>query len=112
MHPVFKILGLRHRAADQPATFVPLRIGEALFGVLGVFSNDRFHYYSSNDIRKLYSMAPLIAMAQKNAKFYGDLKSRDLENNERLKMFYEIGEQFKAEQGLEPVFRNVVKLVS
>lgn len=95
-----------------PSNFVPLKSDGRLFGVLGVFSRDRLHYYSYSDVRKLLSMAPLIAMAHKNAQLYPDLVSRDLENKNRLSLLYEIGDELRAEQGLGNVLQKVVKIVS
>ncbi len=98
--------------AVLPANLVPLNIDGTLLGVLGVFSRDRLHYYTFNDVRKLLSMAPLIVMARKNAQLYRDLASRDNENKGRLNLLSEIGHQLRAEQGLDKVFQKVVELVS
>lgn len=106
------VLGSPDRADRWPARLVPLEIEGAPFGVLGVFSCRRLHYYTPNDLRKLSGMAHLVAMAQKNARLYRELVSREQESKERLQVLYEIGGQLKAEQGLDQLFRNVVALVS
>ncbi|HVT19227.1 MAG TPA: ATP-binding protein [Thermoanaerobaculia bacterium] len=100
------------KSARWSGRLVPLEIDGTPFGVLGVFSTRSLHYYTPNDLQKLSSMASLIAMARKNAKQYGELKSRNMESKQRLQMLYDIGGQLKAEQGLELLFRNVVALVS
>jgi PAS domain S-box-containing protein len=106
------MLASPNKADHWPARLVPLEIDGTPFGVLGVFSRRRLHYYTPNDLRKLSSMASLIAMAQKNAELFRELASREGEMKERLRMLYEIGEQLKAEQGLDPLFKQVVRLVS
>jgi PAS domain S-box-containing protein len=109
---VLAVLSSRKRASKWPAMLVPLEISETPFGVLGVFSRRRLHYYTPTDLRKLSSMACLIAIAQKNAKLFRELASREMEMKERLQMLYEIGEQLKVEQGLDQLFQKVVTLVS
>lgn len=106
------VLDSPDRTDRWPARLVPLEIEGTPFGVLGVFSRRRLHYYTPNDLRKLSGMAPLIAMAQKNAKVYRELVSREQESKERLRMLYEIGGQLKAEQELNELFRKVVTLVA
>ena len=91
----------RHR----PERVVPLEIEGTTVGALGVFSRRRWHYFTSNDVRKLQSLAPLVAMAQKNSRLFR-------ESRRRLDLLYKIGEQIQAEHGLSEVFRSVVKLVS
>ncbi len=91
----------RHR----PERVVPLEIEGTTVGALGVFSRRRWHYFTSNDVRKLQSLAPLVAMAQKNSRLFRESRGR-------LELLYKIGEEIKTERGLSEVFRSVVKLVS
>ena len=105
-------LGSKTRSSNWRVRLVPLEIDNKKIGVLGVFSRDRLHYYSKNDVRNLSSLASLIAIAQKNAKLYAELRSRDKESKERLQMLGEMSEQLKGEQGLEIVLPQIVKLVS
>lgn len=100
------------RGAHWPGRLVPMKTEETPFGVLGVFSRRRLHLFTPNDLRKLSSMSSLVAIAHKNAKLVRDLAARELEVKERLQMLYKIGEQLKAEQGLDQVFQDVVALVS
>jgi two-component system sensor histidine kinase AtoS len=91
----------RHR----PERVVPLEIEGTNVGALGVFSRRRWHYFTSNDVRKLQSLAPLVAMAQKNSRLFR-------ESRRRLDLLYQIGEQIQTDHGLTEVFRSVVRLVS
>lgn len=95
-----------------PGRLVPLTLHGVPFGALGVFSRSPLHYYTPNDLRKLSTLASLIAIAQKNANSYRALTSREAESQARLEMLYEIGEKLKAEQGPEQVFQSVVTLVA
>ena len=106
------MLRSRDKASHRSARLVPLEIGHTPFGVLGVLSLRRLHYYTPNDLRNLSSMAPLVAIAQKNARLYRELASREAESKSRLLMLYDIAQQLKSDQGRDEVFRNVVKLVS
>ncbi len=103
---------VKDRVSNWPARLIPLEVGSMPFGVLGVFSRRRFHYFTPHDLRRLASMASLVAMAQKNAKLFRELTSREVESKERLQMLYEIGGQLKAEEALDELFRKVVTLVS
>lgn len=109
---ILAALRSKDRASNWPARLVPLEIGSTPFGVLGVFSRRRLHYFTPNDLRKLASMASLVAIAQKNARLFRELTSREAESKERLQMLYEIGGQLKAEEALDELFRKVVTLVS
>lgn len=98
-------------AGKWQARYAPIKAGDAVVGMIGVISVRRLHY-TSKDERKLQSAAPLVAMAMKQAKQYQKLQAHDAENRSRLKMLYEIGEQLKAEEGLDRIFNNIVSLVS
>jgi PAS domain S-box-containing protein len=84
---------------------VPLLVDDRAVGVLGVFTRRSFHYYTTNDLRKLASLAPLVAMARKNVKLFHESRGR-------LALLYKIGRQLNTEHGLDEVFRSVVNLVS
>jgi signal transduction histidine kinase len=107
----FRALGLPW-TKSYPSTFIPLETDGEYFGVLGVFSLDRLHYFSHSDVQKLLSMVPLIAMARKNAQLYPDLAFRESDQRNRLSLLYEVGHELRAEQGLDRVFQKVVELVS
>ncbi len=84
------------------ARLIPL-IGESPLGVLAVFSRRTIHY-TPDDLRKLESLAPLAAIAHKNARLYGELARR-------LQMLHDINAELKAEKGLDHLFPIVARLV-
>jgi len=106
------VAGSPTKTKRRQASVVPLRVDGVPFGILAVFSHDWVHNYTRNDMRKLSSMSPLIVMARKNAKLYGELSYRDKESKKHLNLLYEIGDQLRAEQGLDEIFRRVVELVA
>jgi len=83
---------------------VLLKVEDSPVAVLGVFSRRSLHY-TRDDLSRLSSMAPLVALVRKNASVYTELQNR-------LQMLYEIGAQLKAEHGLKSIFSEVVRLVS
>jgi len=97
---------LRMRAGDKllPGRLVSLEIDHVRIGVFGVFTRRRFHYFTTNDLRRLASLAPLVAMTQKNAKLFRESRGR-------LELLYRIGRRLKEEYGLGEVFQVVVDLV-
>lgn len=90
--------------AHTAAWLVPLAVGDTRVGVLGVFSRRRLQY-THDDVRRLKTLAHLVAISLKNEKL-------STESRERLQMLYDLGERLKSEQSLERLFRNVVELVS
>jgi nitrogen-specific signal transduction histidine kinase len=97
--------------ASWPARLVPLAVNQTQVGVLGVFSR-RIPHFTRDDVRSLLSVAPLLAIAQKNTTLYRELKARDQESKARLQVLFDIGEQLKGDLGLDQVFNNIVRLVS
>jgi PAS domain S-box-containing protein len=93
------------REASWSGRIVPLLVDDCAVGVLGIFTRRSFHYYTTNDLRKLASLGPLVAMARKNEKLFRESRGR-------LALLYKIGRQLNAEHGLDEVFRNVVDFVS
>jgi PAS domain S-box-containing protein len=103
--------GTKTKPPKWRARLVPLMLAERPIGVLGVFSRDRLHYYSENDVRRLSSMGSLIAIAQKNAKLYKKLATGNKQKTDRIQMLAEMSEYLKGDQGLEKVLPQVAKLI-
>ncbi|HEX7678809.1 MAG TPA: GAF domain-containing protein, partial [Thermoanaerobaculia bacterium] len=112
-HPFLaKVFG-KNAVAEPPwaGRLIPITIGTRPFGVLGVFSHRSVHY-TNEDIDKLSSLRPLIALAQQNAFLSQELVARNQRSNARLQLLYQIGKQLQEHEGSATVFQNVVALVS
>jgi PAS domain S-box-containing protein len=91
-----------YKPRPRSALFVPILLGGTPIGVIAVYSPRRFHYTKS-ERRRLESLTSLIAVVQKNARLLE-------EQQQRLRLLYDIGEQLKTELKLKELFDKVVEL--
>jgi len=104
--------GIALPGSPWPGRLIPLRIRGQALGVLGVFSRRPAPYYATEELRRLNFIAPLVAMAQQNAKFYRAYNVREEERKNHLQMLIDIGNKLKSEQGLDQLYQDVVRLIS
>ena len=96
---------LRPKPVEQwSGRLVRLEFENHVLGVLGIFSTHGAHYTA--DVQgTVTGLAPLVALAQRNAQGNRELKAR-------LTMLHDIGEGLRKETSLPELFNAVVRLVA